>query len=80
MKSYKINEIFLWIKENSGISWNELFQTFNCGIGLLIYVDQKNLSKSLQIIKKCGFNGWVVGEIEKNKFNKNVDFTGVKNI
>ena len=40
--TFNINPLFLWIKEKANLDWYELFKTFNCGIGLLVYVDKQN--------------------------------------
>ena len=43
MNSYEIEPMFHWIKEIT--TWTELLNTFNCGVGLLIYLDQDGVSK-----------------------------------
>ena len=63
--TFDISPLFLWIKEKSNLDWYELFKTFNCGIGLLIYVDKKNAQHVVNYINKLKFKAWVIGEMRK---------------
>ena len=48
-----------------------MFKTFNCGIGLLVYIDKQYSSDLLNHLNNLKFNSWVVGEIQKKDKNKN---------
>ena len=74
LNSYEIDPIFMWIKEKAKLSWPELLKTFNCGIGLLLYVDKKNINKLLNYLSNFKFKSWVVGEMIDNKNSKSVIF------
>ena len=69
--TFDMNPLFLWIKEKANLEWFELFKTFNCGIGLLIYVDKQNSLDLLNHLKNLNFNSWVIGEIQKKDKNQN---------
>ena len=69
--TFDMNPLFLWIKEKANLDWFELFKTFNCGIGLLVYVDKKYSLNLLNHLKNINFNSWVVGEIQKKDKNQN---------
>ena len=69
--TFDMNPLFLWIKEKANLDWFELFKTFNCGIGLLVYVDKKYSLKLLNHLKNLNFNSWVIGEIQKKDKNQN---------
>ncbi len=69
--TFDMNPLFLWIKEKANLDWFELFKTFNCGIGLLVYVDKKYSINLLNHLNNLKFNSWVVGEIQKKDKNKN---------
>ena len=66
-----MDPLFLWIKEKANLDWYELFKTFNCGIGLLVYVDKKNSLPLLDHLKNLNFNSWIVGEMIKKDKNQN---------
>ena len=78
MKSYEMNDIFHWIKKETKLNWLEIFKTFNCGVGLLLFIDKNDENTALTEINKNGLNAWVIGEITKNKNGKNVNFIGMK--
>ena len=69
--TYSMDPLFLWIKEKANLNWYELFKTFNCGIGLLIYVDKKNSSSLLDHLESLNFNYWIVGKMFKKDRNQN---------
>ena len=41
----KMPEMFKWIKEKGNIKDNEMFKTFNCGIGMVVVVDAENVEE-----------------------------------
>ena len=69
--TFEMDPLFLWIKEKANLDWYELFKTFNCGIGLLVYIDKQYSSDLLNHLNNLKFNSWVVGEIQKKDKNKN---------
>lgn len=71
--TYNIDPLFLWIKKKGNLDWYELFKTFNCGIGLLIYVNEKHVPLLINHIKKANFKPWVVGVMKKNKNKKSIE-------
>ena len=78
LNSYQISDMYRWVKEEANLSWMELLRTFNCGIGLLIYLDKKDGQKMINLISHYGFKAWIVGEIKKNQNKENVEFIGIK--
>ncbi len=56
--------IFDWLQEQGNISNREMYRTFNCGIGMVICVAQKNLENALLELKKMGETAWAIGNIE----------------
>lgn len=69
--TFDMDPLFLWIKEKAKLDWYELFKTFNCGIGMLVFVDKENSSRLLDHLRILNFNSWVVGEMHKKDRNKN---------
>ena len=78
LESYPISDLYKWIKEKANLSSIELLKTFNCGIGLLIYLDKNDGQNMLNIINHYGFKAWIVGEITKSKNKENIEFLGLK--
>ena len=76
MNDYKFPPLFKWIQEQANISLFELTRTFNCGIGLLIFVDQKDLETILKNVNNTGHKAFLIGSMIENKSNRNVMFDG----
>ena len=52
-----------WLKENGGISSNEMLRTFNCGIGLILVVEKEDATLACKTLEELGEKFFVVGEI-----------------
>lgn len=66
--------IFRLIQEESGETWNNMFTSCNCGIGVEIIGNDEdgNLSNAIQrASRETGINSFVLGECEKNTSEKN---------
>lgn len=64
--SWKLPAIFEWLQAHSEISDQELFTTFNCGIGFVIVVAAQDVPRTLEILTNAGETAWVIGKIEKS--------------
>ena len=61
LNKIKTKRVFSWLKKNN-ISDNEMIKTFNCGVGFVIIIENKNFNK----IKKCfskKYSPYVIGKI-----------------
>jgi len=76
MENYQMPSLFEWIKEKANISLYEMLKTFNCGIGLLIFVDKSDAKSVINDINNVGYDSFLIGSMEENKLNKHVVFDG----
>lgn len=58
--------IFDWLQRQGNIADQEMYRTFNCGIGMVVCVDQKDVAATLEIVKNAGEKAWVIGNIESS--------------
>ena len=66
--SYEIPPIFNLMQKIGNIPMHDMYNTFNMGIGMAMIVPEKDVEKSLQILKDCGERGYLIGEVvEGNK-------------
>ena len=63
--SVKILPIFKLIQEKGGISERDMFNTYNMGVGMSITVAKKDVDEALEILRACGEDAYVIGEIVK---------------
>lgn len=62
----QILPIFDLIAKVGGISERDMFNTFNMGVGMSIVVPKEDADKALTILKGCGENAYIIGEICEN--------------
>lgn len=70
--------VFKWIVERSGLPAQELYQTFNMGIGMVIALDPKNVKRVTQHLQKKGEKVWLIGEITRKKSSDSHSLVHVK--
>ena len=76
MKNYKLPPLFKWLQSKANISLFELAKTFNCGIGLLIFVNKKDKEAVMTNLNEAGYNSFIIGRMIENTSNRSVLFDG----
>lgn len=61
--SYNIPPIFKVIQKEGDVSEHEMFTTFNMGIGLMLFIDQKEYSSVMNAFKDMGEQSFHIGEV-----------------
>lgn len=64
---FEAPEIFKIIQQSSGADDNEMYQVFNMGCRLEIYMDEKNADEIISIAKGFGIEAQVIGRVEDGK-------------
>ncbi len=59
----KILPIFDLIMNKGGIPERDMFNTFNMGVGMSVVVAKEDVDASLEILRSCGEDAYVIGEI-----------------
>jgi phosphoribosylformylglycinamidine cyclo-ligase len=65
--TWKVPPIFPILKEKGNISEEEMFRTFNNGIGMILIVRPKEMEDVLNRLNSLGEKAFVIGEIGKAK-------------
>lgn len=66
--SYEIPSIFKLMQKIGDIPAHDMYNTFNMGIGMAMIVPENEVEESLQILKDCGEEAYLIGEVvEGNK-------------
>ncbi|MBN4080130.1 phosphoribosylformylglycinamidine cyclo-ligase [Beggiatoa alba] len=58
--------IFNWLQSNGNISKQEMYRTFNCGIGMVAVVAQSDLDTTNKLLNQHGIETSVIGTIESS--------------
>lgn len=61
--SWQWPSIFKWLQDQGGVETNEMYRTFNCGVGMVICVAAEYVDKALALLNLAGENAWVLGSI-----------------
>lgn len=46
--------VFKWMKESSGLDDNEMLRTFNCGVGMVLILDSKDVAEAKELLLSSG--------------------------
>jgi phosphoribosylformylglycinamidine cyclo-ligase len=65
--SWDIHPIFSFLKEKGKISEEEMFRTFNNGIGMILVVRPKEVEDLLARLHSLGEKSYVIGEVGKTE-------------
>lgn len=58
------NPIFNWLQKTGNISDQEMYRTFNCGIGMTVVVSPDHVEQALQILALHGESASVIGKVQ----------------
>ncbi len=61
--SWTVQPVFEWLKENAELSWEEMLQIFNCGIGYVLVVPQKQAEETINRIQAFNLPAWQIGSV-----------------
>ncbi len=67
---FKVPPLFKMIQEQSNTDWREMYQVFNCGHRMEIYVPQEIAEDIIAISKSFNVDAQIVGRVEKNDSKK----------
>ena len=67
LASWELPEIFIWLQERGSISNNDLLRIFNCGIGMVLLVDESISEEIKSDIKDNGFDCYNIGRVVKKE-------------
>jgi len=65
--SWPMPVVFDWLQSAGNVETSEMFRTFNCGVGMVLVVEQDDRDVCLQVLGELGEQAWEIGQIvEKN--------------
>jgi len=56
--------VFKWLQETGNVAEAEMRRAFNCGIGLVLCVKQKDAPTVLERLLDCGEAAWIIGQLK----------------
>ncbi|MGV8933346.1 MAG: phosphoribosylformylglycinamidine cyclo-ligase [Gallionellaceae bacterium] len=62
-KNWQAPKLFDWLREQGNVAPQEMFRTFNCGIGMVVIVDKQDADKAIKQLQAAGEKVWQIGLI-----------------
>ncbi|MGR3807388.1 phosphoribosylformylglycinamidine cyclo-ligase [Pasteurella testudinis] len=62
--SWQWPSVFGWLQQQGNIERHEMYRTFNCGVGMVIALPQKDVETALALLQQAGEKAWLIGRIE----------------
>jgi phosphoribosylformylglycinamidine cyclo-ligase len=62
--AWQTPHLFDWLREQGNVAQQEMYRTFNCGIGMVVIVDKNDAAAALKQLKDAGETAWVIGTIQ----------------
>jgi phosphoribosylformylglycinamidine cyclo-ligase len=56
--------VFQWLQQAGGVAPEEMYRTFNCGIGMIICVPPNQKDLAIDTLNAMGETVWQVGVLE----------------
>lgn len=61
--SWEFPAIFQWLQKHGNVETHEMYRTFNCGVGLVLCINQNEVETCLETLSGLGETAWYLGEI-----------------
>ncbi len=61
--SWRWPAVFSWLARTGGIADEEMYRTFNCGVGMVLAVAAEHADEAIALLGRCGETAWRLGEI-----------------
>ena len=62
--SWRRPAVFDWIQDAGGVAEDEMWRTFNCGVGMLLVVAREASRAIVDALRETGEHAWVAGRID----------------
>ena len=63
-QSWQRPPVFDWLQEQGNVEANEMYRTFNCGIGMVVCVAEADVAQTLAALTEQGETASVIGQIK----------------
>ena len=63
LEPWKVNSLLKVVRERSGLSWEQLLKTFNCGVGFVMFVEPSAAEKVILELSSVGHEAFVLGKV-----------------
>jgi len=65
--TWEISKVFKYMQEKGNIAQEEMFSTFNMGLGMIMIVEEENANKVIKALEEAGETASIVGKVIKGE-------------
>lgn len=65
--SWQWPAIFELLQKKGNVTTHEMYRTFNCGVGLILAVEEKDAQAISDAFNDLGENAWIIGDIKQRQ-------------
>ena len=65
--AWPLPPLFRWLQERGNVADSEMHRVFNCGIGMILVVAEKDAKRAQALLEKAGEKVWRIGGIRRRK-------------
>jgi phosphoribosylformylglycinamidine cyclo-ligase len=70
--SWQWPALFTWMMDTANIERSEMYRTFNCGVGMILVVNETDVEQSIKLLTEAGETPFVIGDIKDGKSEQQV--------
>ena len=63
--SWQWPELFTWMMNTANVERDEMYRTFNCGIGMTLVIPKEHCEQAINILNEAGETAILIGEIRQ---------------
>ena len=63
INSWTMPPVFEWLQQQGNIEPQEMYRTFNCGVGMVLVMDADDADQALDLLNNAGETAWRLGEV-----------------
>ncbi|MFT6274481.1 MAG: phosphoribosylformylglycinamidine cyclo-ligase [Halioglobus sp.] len=61
--SWQWPDVFQWLQREGNVETQEMYRTFNCGVGMVICVAKENVDAALRKLNESNLTAWQIGQV-----------------
>ena len=65
--SWQMPALFTWLQAQGNVTDEEMFRTFNCGIGMAVIVAAQDTARAMELLAGEGEQVWTIGHIRRQQ-------------
>ncbi len=62
-KTWSQGDVFNWLAQRGNIETAEMRRTFNCGVGMIVVVQESDADAAIACLKEAGEQAWRIGDV-----------------